>query len=1164
MKFSASSPSTPGSGQEPASPSGESVFAKRPAGRGLIIPVLLGALCLLVLSLTSLHSYLLFHTLAELFSVVVAWGIFLVAWNSRDYRSNSYLLFIGIAYLFVGALDLLHALAYQGMGIFAVPGANLATQLWIAARYLQSVSLLIAPLFLRQKGKVAFLFMAYTLVTLLLLGSIFYWQIFPDCFLPGVGLTSFKKASEFVISAILLAALAMLLRRRRDFSPSVLQLLVATIVVTIASELAFTLYSGPYDLFNLVGHLLKIVAFYLFYRALIETSLRNPYDLLFRELSENQAALLSQKRLFQNLVTIARSTAERPALEDTLHEILNVSATLTGAERASLFLLDKAGYVTYSIVPRDRSTQFEQQAIASRLMDKGLAGWAVRHRQPVLVHDTTLDERWLPTLDAPSSTRSALAIPIISIEGTEGVLTLTHSVPGHFSEDTFQLMQAAASQMALSLRNAQLYDGQRRLATRQSILYQVLRAIGSHLDPRAVAGAAVETVARLTEWPVVSIVLPDQTGERLAVWATAGRISTQEPWDLALDAGIVGRAFRTGQTQYVPDTGADPDYVAGHPATRSELDVPVRRGEQVLGVLNIESDQPAAFSSDDVMLAELLVETISLALGNAGLYNAAQQEIAERKQTEEVLRLAKEAAESANRTKSAFLANMSHELRTPLSAIIGYSEVLQDEFADTPNACYSTDLERIRLAGIRLLEIIQDIMDLARIEAGKITLDLDDFDVPTLVHEVVYAVQPMIKKNANTLSLHCPEDLGSMYADRAKVRQILFNLLDNAAKFTAQGEITLQISRDTAIGDQNWFCFQVRDTGIGMTRQQSERLFQPFTQVDPATTRKYGGTGLGLAISRRFCQMMGGEIAVDSELGQGSTFTVRLPARIEVEPASSDLPSLGVGIAQPQPAEPKAPSRRACTVLVIDDDPNARDLISRLLLWEGLQVESAANGEEGLQRAITLHPDIIILDVLMPGMDGWAVLAALRARPDMADVPIIMVTIVDDRARGFALGASEHLLKPLDGSRLTQVLRRYQPTAVHVLVVEDDTALADLLRRNLKKEGWWVTVAEDGRAALSRVSERPPDIILLDLLMPGMDGFQFLAELRQNPAWHTIPTVVVTAKDLTPQEIQRLHECTQHILLKSAHSQEQLLQQIRNLVRACTCPQEKGNAISSL
>jgi CheY-like chemotaxis protein len=394
-------------------------------------------------------------------------------------------------------------------------------------------------------------------------------------------------------------------------------------------------------------------------------------------------------------------------------------------------------------------------------------------------------------------------------------------------------------------------------------------------------------------------------------------------------------------------------------------------------------------------------------------------------------------------------------------------------------------------------------------------------------------------------------------ADRAKVRQILLNLLDNAAKFTSEGQIALNIRRSRLSDGQDWFDFRVSDTGIGLTAEQLERLFRPFTQVDPTATRTHSGTGLGLAISQHFCRMMGGEIIVDSEIDKGSTFSVRLPA--EVEPRS--IPSVAVvteprRVPRPQWRENRVSPAPGCTVLVIDDDPDARELVSRHLLRDGWHVECASGGIEGLEQAITLHPDIIILDILMPDMDGWAVLTALRAQPDLARIPVILATIIDDKSRGFALGASEYLLKPVDGRRLSQVLRRFRPSLGHVLVVEDDTALSDLLQRSLAKEGWQVSVAADGRAALDRVGEHVPDIILLDLLLPEMDGFQFLSLLRQNPDWRAIPTVVITGKDLTLQETEVLQEQARHILRKGAYSREQLLQEIRDLVHTCVDREE--------
>jgi len=589
------------------------------------------------------------------------------------------------------------------------------------------------------------------------------------------------------------------------------------------------------------------------------------------------ADLTAQARLFENLAMVARVTTEFPALEDTLQNVLDVATAFTGAEATSLFLLDESENVTRSIMARGQATPTEQRKMAKRVMDRGLAGWVARRRQAALIQDITADERWLPTAGTSSVNRSAMVVPILRGETLVGILTLTHSVPGHFNAEHLLLMQAAADQMALALHNAQMYEDQRRLTNRQTILCEVLRTVAGHLDLETVAQVAVETIARLTGWPAVSIVLPDAAGARLVARATAGRASTADTWSLSPEEGIVGRAFRTGQTQYVPETSLDPEYVPGHPCIRSKLDVPIRRGPQVLGVLNLGSDQPAAFDGDDVRMAESLGEAIALALDNARLYTAAQQEITERRRTEEALRTAKEAAEAADRAKSTFLANMSHELRTPLNVIIGYSEMLQEEMEDLGHTESLPDLGRIRSAGLRLLEIVKDVLDLARIEAGKVILELGEFHLADLIRDVEAVVRPQAEKGGNTLDVHWPDDLGPMCADQDKVKQVLFNLLSNAAKFTAHGAINLAVAREIAADGRAWICFQVTDTGIGMAPEEILKLFQPFVLGDASPKRRYEGTGLGLAIAQRFCQMMGGEISVDSELGKGSAFSVRLP-----------------------------------------------------------------------------------------------------------------------------------------------------------------------------------------------------------------------------------------------------------------------------------------------
>jgi signal transduction histidine kinase/DNA-binding response OmpR family regulator len=507
-----------------------------------------------------------------------------------------------------------------------------------------------------------------------------------------------------------------------------------------------------------------------------------------------------------------------------------------------------------------------------------------------------------------------------------------------------------------------------------------------------------------------------------------------------------------------------------------------------------------------------------------------------------------QAAEAATQAKSAFLANMSHELRTPLNAIIGYSEMLQEEAADLGYADFLPDLQRIHAAGQHLLTLINDILDLSKIEAGKMDLFLETFEISTMIQDVVTTVSALVEKNANTLEVRCAADLGPMRADLTKVRQTLFNLLSNACKFTERGTVTLEVASDTVDG-MAWITFRVTDTGIGLAPAQLGKLFQAFSQADASTTRKYGGTGLGLAITRHFCQMMGGDITVESTAGQGSTFTIRLPAEV-VDPrtAMAAAPPTAPASAPPWPG--------ARPVLVIDDDPTVHDLMQRFLGREGVHVVTAASGEEGLRLAHALHPVAITLDVLMPGMDGWTVLAALKADPALADIPVIMLTIIDNQHMGYTLGATDYLTKPIDWNRLVSLLRKYDCAfpPCRVLVVEDEADMRNILRRMLERAGWVVAEAANGHEALERLAEDRPHLILLDLMMPEMDGFVFVEVLRQQDAWRSIPVVVVTAKDLTPDDRQRLNGYVEQILQKGAYSQEALLHEVQRLVTACLQP----------
>jgi signal transduction histidine kinase/CheY-like chemotaxis protein len=554
----------------------------------------------------------------------------------------------------------------------------------------------------------------------------------------------------------------------------------------------------------------------------------------------------------------------------------------------------------------------------------------------------------------------------------------------------------------------------------------------------------------------------------------------------------------------------------------------------------------------------MLLNARKLQAGHHGeLLVLAMEDVTERRRAEEEVAKAKEASEMANRTKSLFLANMSHELRTPLNAIVGYSEMLQEEAAEQDLYSFGSDLGKINASGKHLLALINDILDLSKIEAGKMELYLESFDLNALIDDVASTIQPMVEKNSNTLNIERPADLGGMRADQVKVRQALFNLLSNAAKFTHDGTITLNVLR-RRMDDLEWVVFRVTDTGIGLSADKILKLFQDFTQADASTTRKFGGTGLGLALTRRFCQMMGGDVTVRSTPGEGSTFTIKLPAN--VGEARADLgendgsSSHDISSGRNRSTDP-LPEPSTC-VLVIDDDPSQRDLMRRFLTKEGFCVRSAESGEEGLRMARQILPIAITLDVMMPDMDGWTVLETLKADPTLRDVPVIMLTMVDDSERGLSLGAADYVTKPVNRRRLSRILKRYSCSTppCPILLVEDDPATRAFMRNMLERQGCKVTEAENGEVALEVMQKERPSLIFLDLMMPVMDGFEFADRVRMHAEWRSIPIVVVTALDLTGEERRRLNGYVEAVLHKSGSTREDLLIQVRDALTSCGIP----------
>jgi PAS domain S-box-containing protein len=788
------------------------------------------------------------------------------------------------------------------------------------------------------------------------------------------------------------------------------------------------------------------------------------------------------------LVSERRRADEQQALLDTmadlsgqlelsklLHAVLGRAVALLGVTGGELAIFDEAQQEL--VVVASEGISRDSSGTRLRLGEGAMGLVAVSHEPIIIPNYDQWTGRSGKYADVRDTVQAVMVAPLLIGTRLVGAIASTHADPTrHFGTDDLRLLQLFAPQAAIAIENARLYTS----AQRQKEYFEAV----------------------VLNSPVAIVTLE-----------LDGRITSLNPAFETL--------FGYSQDEAV---GQDLDRLINDEQTVAEANqyttLATNRTAKGIGKRKRKDG-----SLIDVELAGVPVRVEGRNVGIMALYHDVTD-----------LLKAKSEAESANQAKSRFLANMSHELRTPLNAIIGYSEMLKEEAEEEGNESYVADLDKIRASGKHLLALINDVLDLSKIEAGKMELFLETFDVRTLVEDVAVTVRPLMAQNSNRLSVSCLPGAGLMRADLTKVRQILLNLLSNASKFTEAGDITLTVSREQAPEGRADVVFSVQDSGIGMTPGQMARLFEAFSQAEASTTRRFGGTGLGLAITRRFCEMMGGAVNVESAPGAGSTFTVRLPENAEAS-AMSELP------ARDAVAAPPAGGRK---VLVIDDEESVRTLMRRFLVKEGFLVEDAATGPAGLELARRWRPDAITLDVMMPGMDGWQVLAALKADPALTDVPVIMLTVVDDRKLAYSLGAVEYLAKPLDRELLRRLLARFDSgmAPCRVLVVEDDPATSELLRRTIEDEGWIPIMARNGREGLDRFDESQAALVLLDLMMPEMDGFTFIETVRAAPRLSDVPIVVVTAKDLTAEDRRRLNGHVTSVLQKGGYSRDELLSEI--------------------
>ena len=860
---------------------------------------------------------------------------------------------------------------------------------------------------------------------------------------------------------------------------------------------------------------------------------------------------------------IARDTSGTLALETLLKRAVNLTLSRYGYDHASIFLVDDAGA---NVVVREATGEAgeEMKRLGHKLPvgSNSVVGQVAYAGKPIVVNDAARDHSY-QTKSFLKGTRSELGIPMMIGRRVIGVLDVHSNKPNAFTSDNVSVLQTLADQIAVAVDNARSYEVSQQAieVTRQrvqelSVLFNVSQAFASAiLESEEIGHIIAHRFVEVMHIPLCSIYLidresgvlnllaeysnermaPEQDDTRLKNDRSSSKSSdqkTRRPLERVLNKTLLTAYPATIRVieSLIPliiqvnDPRADPAELAymNENQIATLVIIPLAVKGQALGVIELAAwDNPRNINPEQLNLSMTLANAAAVALENARLYD-------EQRRTADKLR-------EVDKLKSQFLANMSHELRTPLNSIIGFSRVILKGIDGPITEVQEQDLNAINSAGQHLLHLINDILDISKIEAGRMELTFEDHvDIADLINSVLPTGTGLLKDKPIRLDVAIPPGLPPVRADVTRIRQVLINFISNAAKFTEDGAITISADmRSNPDGSPELF-IKVTDTGIGISPEDQKKLFLPFSQVDASPTRKTGGSGLGLSISRLLVEMHNGRIGVESDAGKGSTFYFTLPV------SQSDIES-----------HKKASDR---CILAIDDDLKVINLYDRFLKEQGFWIYPLTDASKAVEKVSEIQPFAVLLDILMPSQDGWSALHELKNNPATRQIPVIICSILEEGEKGFSLGVADYLAKPIREEDLLGTLARLDVGGeIHeILVVDDDVNDLLLIEKVLQaQEEYHINLALGGKEGLAALEQINPQAVIVDLFMPGLDGFTLLGNMRAKPNLRDLPVIIYMDGELTDEQRKHLEGLSTNILSNCSLEEGELVEYVKDSLARC-------------